>query len=322
MRYACRTLTARRASTCGRPHSPGRDRPPVKVGHEVAPGVELRERRAHDRSVLDGPVVEPGLRSRLAALRRALIPVQYAEDLDQRFRDQRLPKGAARGGVVHSRASTSKGPRGSRQRSSAPLVLSASSARRIHRRACPAPAPSVSRPAVSRRWADATSGGEHFTVQLVDSHPGCCTLNRLVSLVLLASVRNADRTQMATAWLNALTHPGKVRAVSAGTTPASALDENVIAAMKEVGVDISLSTPRLLTPLLEHSAGMLIVLAPPLPDPPVRGVGEFDEWVADDSAGKPLDRVRQIRDEIERMVRDLLVANRWMPFGASTPPSP
>ena len=143
----------------------------------------------------------------------------------------------------------------------------------------------------------------------------------MVSTVLFASVRNAGRTQMATAWLNALAHPGKVRAISAGTSPADAVNPNVIAAMKEAGIDISSSVPRLLTAALEHSADMLIVVAPPLPDPPVHGGGERDEWLVNDPEGAPLDAVRQIRDDIERMVRRLLVANHWMPFGASTPPS-
>ena len=143
----------------------------------------------------------------------------------------------------------------------------------------------------------------------------------MVSTVLFASVRNAGRTQMAAAWLNALAHPGKVQAVSAGTSPADAVDQNIVAVMKETGIDISSSTPRLLTPALEHSADMLIVVAPPLPDPPVHGAGERDEWLVDDPVGAPLDRVRQIRGDVEKMVRRLLVANHWMPFGASTPPS-
>jgi arsenate reductase len=147
------------------------------------------------------------------------------------------------------------------------------------------------------------------------------TLNRMISTVLFVSVRNAARTQMATAWLNALAHPGKVRAISAGINPADAVDENVITAMKEVGIDISSSTPQLLTPVLEHSADMIVVLSPPLPDPPVRGAREYDEWLVDDPAWEPLDRVRRIRDDVEKMVRRLLVANHWMPFGASTPPS-
>lgn len=143
----------------------------------------------------------------------------------------------------------------------------------------------------------------------------------MISTVLFVSVRNAARTQMASAWLNALAHPGKVRAVSAGTSPADALDESVFAAMKEAGIDISSSAPRVLTPARERSADMLIVVAPPLPDPPVRGVGEYDEWLVVDPAWEALDRIRQIRGDVERMVRRLLVTNHWTPFGASTPPS-
>ena len=125
---------------------------------------------------------------------------------------------------------------------------------------------------------------------------------------------------MAAAWLNALAHPGKVQAISAGVGPADAVHADVIVAMKETGIDISSCTPRLLTPALEHSADVVIVLAPPLPSPPVRGAGDYHEWLIVDPAWEPIERVRQIRDDIEKMVRGLLVANHWMPFGASTPP--
>ena len=80
----------------------------------------------------------------------------------------------------------------------------------------------------------------------------------MAETALFASVRNAGRTQMATAWLNALAHPGKVHAVSAGTDPAGAVYQAVIAVMTEIGLDITSSQPRLLTPILEGSADLII----------------------------------------------------------------
>jgi hypothetical protein len=66
---------------------------------------------------------------------------------------------------------------------------------------------------------------------------------------------------------------------------------------------------------------LVVVIAPPAPDPPVCGVGEHDLWLINDPAGEPLERVREIRRDIERLVRGLLIARRWMPFGASMTPS-
>jgi protein-tyrosine-phosphatase len=65
----------------------------------------------------------------------------------------------------------------------------------------------------------------------------------MVSTVLFVSVRNAARSQMAAAWVTALAHPGKVRAVSAGISPADAVDNHVVDAMKEVGINLASSTP-------------------------------------------------------------------------------
>jgi len=127
----------------------------------------------------------------------------------------------------------------------------------------------------------------------------------MISTVLFVSDLNAGRTQMATAWLNALAHPDKVRAASAGTNPASAVVPEVIEMMKEVSLDLSPSQPQLLTPLLRDSADLIVVIMPPLLEGNIRGGGEYDEWVVDDLVGEPLDHVRKIRDDVEKMVRRL-----------------
>jgi arsenate reductase len=143
----------------------------------------------------------------------------------------------------------------------------------------------------------------------------------MVSSVLFVSVRNAGRTQMATAWFNALVHPGKARAVSAGIDPAGGVLPEVLHAMREVGLELSDATPRLLTPLLESTADVVITIAPTLPDPPIHGACEHDAWVIDDPEGETEERVRKILDDVEKLVRRLLVARQWMPFGASSPPT-
>src|ERR1700727_582042 len=117
----------------------------------------------------------------------------------------------------------------------------------------------------------------------------------MIATVLFVSVRNAGRTQMAAAWVTALAHPDKVRASSAGIIPADAVDNNVVDVMKEVGINLSSSTPRLFKPHLEDPADLVVVIAPPAPDPPVCGVNEHDLWLVDDPVGAPPERVREIR---------------------------
>jgi hypothetical protein len=90
---------------------------------------------------------------------------------------------------------------------------------------------------------------------------------RMLASVLFVSVRNSVRTHMATAWFNALAHPARARATSratsAGTQPADALGEHVVAVMREIGLDVADARPRLYTPLLAGAADLVIVVSPP-----------------------------------------------------------
>ena len=76
--------------------------------------------------------------------------------------------------------------------------------------------------------------------------------------VIFACVHNAGRSQMAAAFFNALADASKARAVSAGTNPGPQVHPEVVAAMREAGVDLHAAVPRLLTPELaqeRHVAG-------------------------------------------------------------------
>lgn len=68
--------------------------------------------------------------------------------------------------------------------------------------------------------------------------------------VIFACVHNAGRSQMAAAWFNALANPAEARTVSAGTAPGPRVHPEVVAAMNEVGIDLSQQTPQLLTDAL------------------------------------------------------------------------
>lgn len=134
--------------------------------------------------------------------------------------------------------------------------------------------------------------------------------NRRVTTVLFACVHNAGRSQMAAAWFNRLADPGKARAISAGTEPGPRVHPEVVAAMREVGVDLSGAATSMLTADLARQAQMLITMGCGDRCPVVPGARR-DDWPLDDPKGQPLARVREIRDEIRRRVETLLDREGW-----------
>ena len=131
-----------------------------------------------------------------------------------------------------------------------------------------------------------------------------------MNTVLFACVHNAGRSQMAAAWFNLLSDPAKARAISAGTDPGPHVHPEVVAAMDEVGVDLSgAATAKLTTELAQH-ARMLITMGCGDQCPVVPGV-ERDDWPLADPKGKPLEEVRRIRDEIRDRVTRLVDTQGW-----------
>lgn len=122
---------------------------------------------------------------------------------------------------------------------------------------------------------------------------------------LFACVHNAGRSQMAAAWLNELADPTEARAISAGTQPGARVHPEVLAAMREVGVDLDNAAPTLLTDELAAAASMLITMGCGEACPAVPGLRRAD-WPLEDPKGKPIERVRAIRDDIRERVRALL----------------
>ncbi|MBL8741371.1 MAG: arsenate reductase ArsC [Myxococcales bacterium] len=130
--------------------------------------------------------------------------------------------------------------------------------------------------------------------------------------VLFACIHNAGRSQMAAAWFNKLADPSKARAVSAGTAPGSTVHPEVVTVMGEVGVDLAGQTPRFLSDELASSATLLVTMGCGEACPHVPGL-ERDDWPLEDPKQKPLARVREIRDDVERRVRQLIEARHWGP---------
>jgi len=131
-----------------------------------------------------------------------------------------------------------------------------------------------------------------------------------MSQVIFACVHNAGRSQMAAAFFNHLSDPGKARAVSAGTEPGPRVHPEVLAAMKEVGIDLSNARPQLLTAELAAGAGHLVTMGCGDKCPMVPGL-KVSDWPLEDPKGKPMERVREIRDDVQRRVRDFIDANGW-----------
>ena len=128
--------------------------------------------------------------------------------------------------------------------------------------------------------------------------------------VIFACVHNAGRSQMAAAFFNARAHPEKARAVSAGTSPGARVHPEVALAMKEVDLDLSGVTPQLLTPELAASADLLITMGCGEACPFVPGL-RTEDWPLEDPKGQPIERVREIRDDVRARVRTLVAREGW-----------
>jgi arsenate reductase len=128
--------------------------------------------------------------------------------------------------------------------------------------------------------------------------------------VIFACIHNAGRSQMAAAWFRQLADPTKAVAVSAGTAPGLRVHPEVAAAMKEVDIDLSSAEPQLLTDALASDAQLLVTMGCGDACPYVPGLVR-DDWPLEDPKGKPIARVREIRDEIRSRVEKLLAARGW-----------
>lgn len=131
-----------------------------------------------------------------------------------------------------------------------------------------------------------------------------------MTTVLFACVHNAGRSQMAAALFGLEADPAKARAVSAGTRPGSQVHPEVLSAMRELGVDLSAVRPQKLTDELAHQAQVLITMGCGDQCPVVPGAAR-DDWPLEDPKGQPIERVREIREQIRARVRALVLQRGW-----------
>ncbi len=122
--------------------------------------------------------------------------------------------------------------------------------------------------------------------------------------VLFVCVHNAGRSQMAAALLDR--HAGgRVSVRSAGSTPAEEVNPAVVASLAEWAIDVSKEFPKPLTDGAVRAADVVVTMGCGDACPIYPGKRYLD-WELDDPAGKPVDEVAPIRDEIDRRVRQLL----------------
>jgi len=134
-----------------------------------------------------------------------------------------------------------------------------------------------------------------------------------VKTVLFICVHNAGRSQMAEASFNRLAG-GKARAISAGTMPAERIHPEVVAAMAEVGVDVSRRRPKQLTQEMIDEASRIITMGCSVEEVCPAVFVPAEDWGLEDPEGQPIEKVRAIRDAIRHRVgkvgqRDMSV--RW-----------
>jgi protein-tyrosine-phosphatase len=125
-----------------------------------------------------------------------------------------------------------------------------------------------------------------------------------IPAVLFVCVHNAGRSQMAAALLDHHAR-GRVRVTSAGSEPASEVNRAVVAAMEEVGLDVSREFPKPLTDEVAEAADVLVTMGCGGACPVYLGKRYLD-WELPDPAGKRVEEVRPIRDEIDRRVQELM----------------
>jgi len=121
--------------------------------------------------------------------------------------------------------------------------------------------------------------------------------------VLFICVHNAGRSQMAEAFFNQMAK-GKAKAISAGSQPADKVNPVVVKVMQEAGINISHNKPKLLT--LEMMEGIARAITMGCENTCPLTTVPTEDWQLEDPEGKPIERVKQIRDEVKARVEKLI----------------
>jgi arsenate reductase (thioredoxin) len=124
--------------------------------------------------------------------------------------------------------------------------------------------------------------------------------------VLFVCVHNAGRSQMAAAFLTSLSN-GSIEVRSAGSQPADKINPSAVEAMAEVGIDMSAEVPKVLTTEAVKESDVVITMGCGDECPYFPGK-RYEDWVLEDPAGKGVESVRPIRDEIRGRIEELIAS--------------
>jgi arsenate reductase len=125
--------------------------------------------------------------------------------------------------------------------------------------------------------------------------------------ILFVCVENAGRSQMAEGFFNQKYAPKGYRAISAGTRPSSQINPLAVQAMKEVGINISSNQKsKIITEdMIRSSEKSVNMGCIDKAECPMLFINNIVDWGIEDPKGKPIEKVREIRDEIERQVKQI-----------------
>jgi arsenate reductase len=122
--------------------------------------------------------------------------------------------------------------------------------------------------------------------------------------VLFLCIHNSGRSQMAAGFMRHL-GAGRVMVYSAGSEPANSINPSAVAVMKEVGIDIASAQPQLWTMEMLEAVDVVVTMGCGDACPFLPGK-KYVDWPLNDPAGQGIEAVRPIRDEIQKLVEDLL----------------
>jgi arsenate reductase len=123
--------------------------------------------------------------------------------------------------------------------------------------------------------------------------------------VLFVCTENSARSQIAEAFFNHYNKNPKYSGISAGTDPAKSIKQEAVKVMKEKGLDISKQLPKVLTPEMAWNAHKIYTMGC-VKTCPLTPPEKTEEWELEDPAGKPIEKFREVRDEIERRIKKLI----------------
>jgi arsenate reductase (thioredoxin) len=137
-------------------------------------------------------------------------------------------------------------------------------------------------------------------------------------VVLFVCIHNAGRSQMAAGYLRHLAGD-RVEVLSAGSEPGDRINPMAVQAMAEEGIDIAGAQPRVLDPDDVRASDVVVTMGCGDACPYFPGT-RYEDWQLDDPAGRPIEEVRPIRDEIRRRVEALVAELVPAPDAGQAPP--